>query len=574
MKLNQNYAWRSYAILASVIVMTGLAGTKLFGLQIINHQSYQAWAQDQHQLYEKLMPSRGEIFMQDKYGGRNFPVALNRQENTLYAIPRQLQESSNDLSASLADILKIPVQDIQTKITKQGDPFEIIKNRLTKQEVDQVKGLNCSALGFLPTTVRYYPAKNLASQVIGFVGYDGDQPKGQYGIEGYYNNDLQGEPGVFEGEKDTAGQWINLTAQKIVPARDGADLVLTLDQGVQFMLEEKLQLLVEKWQAQEGLMIVMEPKTGAIRGLANWPTFDLNQYSQVEDFDIFLNAATQKLYEPGSIFKPIVMAAGLAEGKIRPDSTYTDKGFVEVGNRTIHNAQNKSYGLRTMTQVLELSLNTGAVYVQQKIGEKIFLDYIKKFGLDQKTGVDLSGERAGDIANLLTGRPINLATASFGQGIAVTPLGLISAIGAIANQGKLMRPYLVEEKITVSGEHLKTEPIVRAQVISPEVGHDLTEMLVSSVEKGFAKQGGVAGYQIAGKTGTAQISDPEGGYYEERALHSFIGYAPADDPRFIVLIILDSPQGVSFASTAVAPAFSEIAKYLFEYYNIPSQNQE
>ena len=568
MRSSANHIWRYYLVLVLGFFFMALVVVRLFNIQLAQHGFYQALAQNQHQIARELLPKRGEIFIQDKYSDKPFPIAINREELTLYVAPKQIKDSPQVLAESLANILQISIEEILPKLQKKDDPFEVIKTKLSKQETAKIKDLNCSALGLLPVIGRYYPANNLASQTIGYLGYSNDVAKGQYGIEGYYEDVLKGDVGWLNGVKDVAGSLINIVIDKAEQEKDGADLILTIDQNIQFMIEEKLAELVNKWQAQEGSIIVMEPTTGAIRGLANWPNFDLNQYGKVANFDVFLNSATQKLYEPGSIFKPIVMAAGLAEKKITPNTTYNDMGLVVVADRKIHNAQNKSYGQQTMTQVIEKSLNTGAVFVEQQVGDQVFLDYIKRFGFDQKTGIDLSGERAGDIKNLLTGRPINFATASFGQGIAVTPMELVSGIGAIANQGKLMRPYLVAEQVSADGQREIIQPKIRGEAISPEVAATLTQMLVDSVANGFAKQAGVPGYRIAGKTGTAQISNPEGGYFEDRSLHSFIGFGPADDPQFVVLILLNSPQGVSFASIAVAPAFRDVAKYLLDHYHI------
>lgn len=564
--------WRAWLVLVLVIILAGLLAGRLFILQVINRHFYRALAQNQHQLSEQLIPQRGEIFIQDKYTQDYFPVAVNRQQAMVYAMPRRLEANDAEpLVKSLAEILKMPSEFLREIFNKKDDPYEPIKSKLTDEEVQKIKELNSSVLGLASETNRYYPAKALASQVIGFLGYGSDQkPKGQYGIEGYYQDELVGQPGVFEGEKDTAGRWINLAAKKIIAAVDGPDLVLTLDQNIQFMVEETLEKLISEWQAPGGVIIVMEPSSGAIRGLANWPSFDLNQYNQIDNYDIFLNSAIQKLYEPGSVFKPIVMAAALNEGKISASESYVDQGFVNIGGYQIRNADDKTYGQQTMSQILERSINTGAIYVEQKLDDKLFLDYIKKFGLAEKTGVDLSGERAGNINNLLSGRPINFATASFGQGIAITPLELISAIGAIANQGKLMKPFLVAKEIMADGKVVENQPEVQREVISPQTSQVLTQMLVNSIERGMAKKGKLDGYWLAGKTGTAQIPNPEGGYSETDTLHSFVGYGPVDEPRFIVLLMLYKPQA-KWSSNTLAPAFREIAKYLVDYYEIPPE---
>lgn len=569
LKKSKSNHWRVLSLSLILFLLGSLIAAKLFYLQVINRHFYRVLAQDQHQIYQQIIPQRGEIFIQDKYNKAYFPVAINRQQPMLYAVPRQLNSDPKDLAAKLAEILKIPSAAIQEHLMKKDDPFEPLKTKLTEEEAAAVEELNCPALGLLDQTQRYYPASSLASQVIGFLGYEGELKKGQYGIEGYYNNELAGQIGIFEGEKDTVGRWINLAPKKIIPSQDGPDLVLSLDQNVQFMIEEKLDALARQWQPEEGVIIVIEPQTGAVRGLANWPSFDLNQYSRVDNLDIFLNRATQKLYEPGSVFKPIVVAAALEQGKITPETTYTDTGLAQIGGYTIRNADDKVYGVQNISQILEHSINTGVIFIERQLGDKLFLEYLRKFGFAEPTGIDLAGERSGNISNLLTGRPINFATAAFGQGIAVTPLQLISAISAIANKGRLMRPFLVENKIMSNEEQIPRQPEVRQEVISEKTAAGLTQMLVNSVERGFAKKAQVPGYRLAGKTGTAQIPNSEGGYSETETLHSFVGFGPAENPQFAVLIMLVKPQGNPWASHTVTPAFREIAEYLLDYYEIP-----
>jgi len=346
---------------------------------------------------------------------------------------------------------------------------------------------------------------------------------------------------------------------------------LTIDRNIQFTAEENLKEVVEKWKAEDGTVIIMEPKTGKILALANWPNFDPNNYSEVKNIDIFLNSATQKLFEPGSVFKPITMAAGLDTDKIGPQTTYVDEGIVKIGGYTITNANNRSYGLSSMTKVLEKSINTGAVFVQRLIGPDVFREYVNKFGFSQVTGIDLESEIAGNISNLKEGSPeINFATASFGQGIAVTPIELITALGAIANEGKLMKPYIVEKIIHPDGTETTISPEIRRQVISPQTASKLTSMLVSTVRQGYDKIK-IKGYFIAGKTGTAQIPNPDRKGYSDESTHTFVGWAPAFNPKFIILLKIDKPKGIRFASDSLAPTFAKLTQYLLNYYEIPPE---
>jgi cell division protein FtsI/penicillin-binding protein 2 len=570
--------WRIYALVIVVFLLGSGVLARLFSLQILQYDYYSALAQGQHQLYQTLFPQRGEIFMQDlsakQRNQENYysPLAINKEFQQVYLVPKDIPDQEKEtLAEQLAQILDLDKEVILQRINKPDDPYEPLKHKVSQEKAEEIKNLRVKGLELAAETWRYYPNQSLAAHLIGFVGMTGEKKIGQYGLEGYYENELKGQPGFLTGEKDTAGYWIPSLNQRVEPARDGADLVLTIDQNIQFKAERELSQIVEQWQAEGGTIIIMEPATGAIRAMANWPSFDPNHYSQVEDINIFLNPASQKVYEPGSVFKPITMAAGLDSNKITPETVYQDKGQIRIKGSVIRNVDGKVYNQQTMTQVLEKSLNTGAVFVQQLVGEEIFQDYVQRFNFHQPTGIDLASEASGDIYNLFTGREINLATISFGQGITVTPLGLITALGAIANEGKLMRPFVVEKIIQPDGQEIVTQPQVVSQVIFPQTAEQLTKMLVSVVDNGYGRPAQVKGYSIAGKTGTAQIPDLEKGGYSDETIHTFVGFAPAFDPQFIILIKLDKPQGIRFASDSVGPVFKRLAKYLFNYLEIPPQ---
>ncbi len=570
--------WRvAFFIIIVFLIGSGVLA-RLFSLQILQYNYYSALAQDQHQLYQKLFPQRGEIFIQDFSRSRRdnqeyyYPIAINKEFQQVYIVPKDIpDEGREDIVEKLATLLELDKEIIFERMNKVADPYEPLKHKVSQEIAQQIKDLEIKGVGLVSETWRYYPYDSLACHLLGFVGMDEEKRIGQYGLEGYYENELKGELGFLTGEKDTAGYWIPSVSQKLEPAQDGSKLILTIDQNIQFKTERELRQLIERWQAVAGTIIVMEPKSGAIRAMASWPNFNPNQYSQVEDINIFLNPSIQKVYEPGSVFKPVTMAAGLDSGRISPFTTYQDKGLIRIKGSTISNVDGKVYGQQTMTQVLEKSINTGAVFVQQKIGQDIFQDYVQRFNFGQPTGMDLSGEISGDISNLFTGREINLANISFGQGITVTPLDLIVALGAIANDGKSMRPYLVQKIIQPDGTEINREPQMISQVIPSQVVEALTKMLVSVVDNGFGRPARVPGYAIAGKTGTAQIPDLEKGGYSEETIHTFVGFAPAFDPQFIILIKLDKPQGIRFAADSVSPTFKKLAEYLFNYLEIPPQ---
>jgi len=570
--------WRISLLIIIIFLIGGGILGRLFSLQILQYDYYYALAQDQHDIYQDLFPQRGEIFIQDLADSRrnnqpNYsPLAINKEFYQVYVTPKEIaDDQKDDLANKLAELLELDKETILERINKKDDPYEPIKHKVSQEIAQTITDWQIDGLATVPETWRYYPNGSLACHLTGFVGFEEEKKIGQYGLEGYYEDELKGVPGFLSGKKDTSGYWIPSLKQEFELAQDGSDLILTVDQNIQFKAEKELKQLVERWQAAGGTIIVMEPASGAIRAMASWPTFDPNQYNQVEDVGIFLNPAIQKVYEPGSVFKPITMAAGLDSGRIAPQTVYQDEGQIRIKGSTISNVDGRIYGQQTMTQVLEKSINTGAVFVQQKIGQDIFRDYVQRFNFDRPTGVDLIGEVGGNISNLFTGREINLATISFGQGITVTPLGLITAIGAIANQGKLMQPYLVEGIIKSDGQEIDRELKIVREVISPQTAGELTKMMVSVVENGFGQPARVAGYNIAGKTGTAQVADLEEGGYSEETIHTFVGFAPAFNPRFIILIKLDEPQGISFAADSTSPVFKKMAEYLFNYLEIPPQ---
>jgi len=321
--------------------------------------------------------------------------------------------------------------------------------------------------------------------------------------------------------------------------------------------------LVNQWSADSGTIIVQDPNSGAILAMASSPSFDPNNYG-ASPLQNFVNPATQRPFEPGSTMKTITMAAGIDANVVSPNTTYEDKGVVSIASYEIKNFDEKAHGVNTMTQVLEKSLNTGAIFVQRLLGQKNFINYFQKFGFGKKTEIDLAGESSGNISNLETGREINFATASFGQGVTVTPIQLIGAYSAVANGGKLLRPYVVKSRSDRPGE---TQPLIVGVPISEKTSAQLKEMLTNAVDHGSIRTK-VTGYDVAAKTGTAQVADPEGGY-ADTFIHDMVGFAPSFGPRFTILIKLDNPKGVRFASSSLASAFQNLTKFLLNYFDIP-----
>lgn len=545
--------------------MAGGISARLFYLQVIQHGFFTALAKDQQEFDEKIVPERGQIFIQEK-NDLWHPLAVNRDYQTVFLVPKEVIDKEK-VAKSLSPLLEIPEEKILEKLQNPDDPYEPLKSKLVDDLAQKIKDLGLAGVRFKTEKWRWYPQGDLASHALGFLGNEDDKSVGQYGLEGYYEKELAGENGYLKSGKDALGRWLLINDYELQPAQNGVDLYLTLDQNIQYAVQQKLKTVLEKWGAAGGCAIVIEPKTGAIRAMSSFPDFNPNEYNKVENIDVFLDPCTQKVYEPGSVFKPVVMAAGLDTNKITPETTYVDSGAVQIGGYTIENAHSKSYGLSTMTKVLEKSINTGVVFVQRVIGGEIFKQYIEAFGFDRPLGVDLAGEAAGSLKNIQEDREINYATAAFGQGISVTSLQMASAISAIANDGKLMRPHLVEKIVEPDGQEEIIAPEEIRQVVSPQTAGKLTAMLVSTVRNGYDKVK-IKDYFIAGKTGTAQIASSDKRGYSDETIHSFVGYAPAYNPKFLVYITMEKPHGIEFASDSLAPVFSDIAQYLLNYYEI------
>ncbi|MDP3043441.1 MAG: penicillin-binding protein 2 [bacterium] len=455
------------------------------------------------------------------------------------------------------------------------EDLEIKNDKIYNNSAGEEKELKISGIAFVMESQRFYPEGRVGSHMLGFVGYAGDEKRGLYGLEGFFDNELYGEMGSIRGERAATGDMIIINDRQYNKPRNGSDLLLTVNRTIQFTACKKLNEAVLKHGADGGSVIIMNPKTGAILAMCSYPDYDPNNYEKEESAATYNNPAIFAQYEPGSIFKVMTMAMGLDQGKVTPSTAFNDTGSVKIANYNIENSDHKAYGNVTMTQVLEKSLNTGAIFVAKQVGNDKFNQYIKNFGFGEKSGIELEGESAGDIKNL-TEEKINkdlyAATASFGQGIAVTPLQMAAAFGAIANGGVLMKPYLVKEIIAADGVKIKTEPKQIRRVISERAAMLLGGMMVNVVENGHGKRAGVKGYYVGGKTGTAQIPKKDGRGYEENAhIGSFAGFAPVDDPVFVMITRIDNPRDVEWAESSAAPLFGELAEFILNYYQVPKE---
>ncbi len=519
----------------------------LFQVQLVNGEYYLARAESQYGGGGDAIAERGVISFTDKKGDA-LPAVTNKMFPLIYAVPKVI-EDPKDSARRLAPLLGVSVDELVKKFSKKGDAYELLVRKAPPQVTDAVQSLEIKGIYVTSVPERFYPFGGLASQVIGYVGpkSEGEGMAGRYGLEEFYDAVLSGA-----GSSTAAGQ------QKKSPS--GKNLALTLDLNLQAESERALEGLIQKYEAKGGTVIIEEPSTGKILAMGSAPHFDPNKYGE-SDIASFLNPATQQIYEPGSIFKVITMASGIDAGKFTPETTYVDTGGLTINGRHIQNYDLKEkgpYGKITMTNVIEHSVNTGAVFAERLIGRELFRSYLEKFGIAERTGIGLPGEVKSDIRQLNPkARDIAYATASYGQGVAVTPLGLLTAISAIANHGIMMRPYV----------NAALAPQEIRRVIEEDAARKVTEMMVSAVDK--AEVAKVSGYAVAGKTGTAFIPDFKKGGYTDHVVNTYVGFAPAYEPRFIILMKLVDPRGAPVAGLSVVPAFRELAQFVLNYYDVP-----
>ncbi len=434
--------------------------------------------------------------------------------------------------------------------------------------------LNIKGVGHTMRIYRYYPERNVSSHILGFVT-DGEKRDGKYGLEGFFNDELKGERGSVKVERGADRKVLIINDREYIAPKNGNDLVLTINRSIQFNVCSKLNVAALKHGADGGSVIVINPNTGEIIAMCSWPDYDPNNYKEVEDISVYNNPAIFASYEPGSIFKTITMAIAIDQQKVDPDTEYNDEGQIMISGwpKPIRNSDfstHGGHGTVDMNTVLEFSLNTGAIFAMKEAGSDEFIKYIKAFGFGDKTGIELETEGVNNINNLLRKKvpEIYTATASFGQGITMTPLQMVMSYGAIANGGVLMKPYIVKEIIHENGEKEEVKPREIRRVMSERAATLVSGMLVNVVDGGHAKLAGVNGYYIGGKTGTAQVASTATRGYSEKTIHTFVGFAPIDDPAFVMLVRLDDPKDVQYSASSAAPLFGEIAEFLLQYYQI------
>lgn len=546
-------------VLFLIFLAGGIIVSRLFYLQICQGDFYKAQAKGQQNFLSETEGNRGGVYFK---GGEI--LAITKNAPYLFVSPEEIKEKEKTAEA-LAAVINQDKDDLLRKLNVPGSLYEEVLKEMDDELAQKVKSLNLPGVYISYKKKRYYPNDEIASQVIGFVNEEG---VGQYGLEEYYQNELSGKK---KTQKKAFNPWHFVSSSSEDDSLNGASLDLTIDYNIQFMAEKILKKGVEEYQAQGGEIIVMNPQNGEIIAMAQVPNFNPNNYKN-ENYSLFQNSAIQKLFEPGSIFKPITMSAALNEGLVAPDTIFEDyKGYVQYGKYRVSNFSDKAWGATTMTQILEKSINTGIIYVESLVGHTKFLEYLDKYGFFKKTGIDLAGEIASgnnEIKKALQQNiEVNFANASFGQGVNITPLQITTAFCTIANGGTMVKPHVVKK---INGQEQEIETLER--VITPDTSLKLKKMLINVVENGFGHLGKVDGYYIAGKTGTSQIPwsslEISKSGYSDQTWQSFMGFAPALDPKFVALVKLNNPQ-VKTSEYSAAPLFHDLAEYILDYWQIP-----
>ena len=569
-----------------LMILMGIFGSIMFGklvfVQVFQNKLYLEKANAQQSRKFDIPARRGQIYVNDG-NGAVYPIALNQQLFLLAADPKFIKDPSDTVNKLSRYLSNEETVDLQTKLSNKENRYLVIKKSLSSSDANEIKNLKLPGIILNSQDGRNYPEGELFAHITGYVNQDG---AGQYGIEQFLNPSLSGKGGVSRAITDSLGVPITSNENTIITPENGSDFVLTIDRNIQQMAATAIETAVKSNQADSGSIIVMDPKTGAIRAMVNYPSYDPNNYQAVTaaDYFKFINSNITNQFEPGSGFKVITMAAGLDTGKVKPDTKYEDTGEAKIDDRVVNNANDKKYGISTMTDVIQKSLNTGVVFVLKQLGtdpdkitskgKEVFFEYIKKFGFGERTGVELAGEAKGFIKKP-DGYNVDYANMSFGQGISVTNLQLANSVSAIANGGTLYKPYIVDKETKASGEIILSKPaVIRNDVMSRQSAAELAEMMKQVVQHGSGWPARTTGYSIAGKTGTAQVPKPDGtGYEESKNIGSFVGFAPVEDPRFVILVRVNYPRVDGFAEKTTVPAFAEVARQLFMYYQIaPSGN--
>lgn len=495
--------------------------------------------------------------------GRELAVSVSAE--SVYAIPAEIR-NPEETAAKLAAILALDPNNLAVKLKKR-QAFTWVKRKLDAETARQVKLLNLPGIGLTQESQRHYPNDNLAAHILGFTGVDS---QGLDGVEMTFDSYLKGRSGSIVVEYDARGREIPHANHRYVPPVDGQNIYLTIDLVIQQIVERELERVMKETQARAATIIIMQPQTGEILALANKPDYNPNRFAEYAP-KLWRNNAVSNAYEPGSTFKIITTAAALGERVVKLEDRFFDPGSIEVQGRNIHCWKHGGHGSQSFVEVVQNSCNVGFVTVGLRLGTDPFYQYIDKFGFGKHTGIDLPGEAKGIMIDKAKVKPINIATMSIGQSIAVTPIQLVTAVSAVASDGKLNRPQIVREVKDKNGQLIREfQPDVVRQVLEEAVAKQEKGVLEKVVEEGSGKGAQVEGYRVAGKTGTAQKVGA-GGYLPDKYVASFVGFAPADNPQVAMLVIIDEPVGLYYGGQIAAPVFGAVMKDVLPYIKLTPQ---
>lgn len=556
-------------IAAGLVLVSVVLIMRLYFIQIVHGSYFEEKADRQYTKKNGEVFDRGSIFFINK-DGTEVSAATLKSGFTLAINPMQIEEVEDTFNLISTVYPELDENKFIEKASKKDDPYEELVTRIDEELGEKINALKIPGVILEKEKWRYYPGRNIASQALGFVAFKDDTLTGRYGVERYYND-------ILDRRKDDA--YSNFFLQIFSGLKNAVtsdvmggagDLVLTIEPNVNQNFRDIIEKVRGEYSAERAGGIIMDPKNGEILAMVSLPDFDLNDFKNIKDPSVFNNPMVESVYEMGSIIKPLTVASGIDSGAITAKTTYDDKGSITLDKKTFSNYDGKARGIVPMQEVLNQSLNTGVAFIVSKMGNATFADYFRKFGLGEETGVDLPGEVAGLIKNLDSTRDIEYATASFGQGIALSPIATVRALAALGNGGYLVTPHIVKEVRYKNGIKKVTsyEPV---PVLKPETSREISRMLTEVVDTALLKgQIKLDHYSVAAKTGTAQIAkESGGGYYEDRYLHSFFGYFPSYEPKFIVFMYLYYPKNVRFASETLTVPFSNVSKYLINYYEVP-----
>ena len=554
--------WRYPFVFIALVLFFVCVIARLFYWQVVKAEMLSKLAQSQYSGIVRVLPRRGEIKTSD-----GFPIVTNKVSYLLFVNPTEIKDKNYTVK-TLASLLNLSVASVSSKL--MPDKLWVpIQSGLDSKEKETIEKIRLLGVGFEERYSRFYPEASIAAHLVGFVGKnEAGQDKGYVGLEGFYDRLLRGKEGYAVELHDALGRPILSKRMENTRGSNGGSLSLTLDRSVQFLAEQKLKDAVERYGALGGMVGVMDPSNGDIIAMASFPSFSPQKYWEYDE-SLYINPFITNTYEPGSTLKPIIMASALDAGLITPQTKCNIcAGPISVSGYDLHTWNNKYYKDTNMIEVIQHSDNTGMVFVALKLGVDRMISYLSRFGIGELTDIDLQGEIAPSFKPRNAWYDVDLATTGFGQGISVTPIELLTAFSVLANEGKIMQPRVVKAFENANGEILKIPVKVKRSPISANTAKVMTEILVNAVDKGEAQWTKLKGYRIAGKTGTASI--PVAGHYDPtNTITSFIGFAPAEKPKFVMLVILNKPTSSIYAAETAAPLFFDIAKDLFLYYGIP-----